>query len=113
MTATHPQIPTLELSGTPAQIGAAHGESQRDCVRAHTERFLDFLLSSSAFRLTEAQLWGQWAPQVAVNEREAPALIDEMRGIARGAGVAFERIFLLNSLLDINGLRYAGLATNF
>src|SRR5438876_11204790 len=36
-----------------------------------------------------------------------------MRGIARGAGVTFERIFLLNSLLDINSLRYAGLAANF
>jgi isopenicillin-N N-acyltransferase-like protein len=64
-------------------------------------------------RLTEADLWARWAPQVAANQREAPDLVEEMRGIARGAGVAFERVFLLNSLLDLNSFRYLDLATAF
>src|SRR5205814_1740060 len=42
--------------------------------------------------------------------REAPELVEEMRGIARGAGVPFERIFLLNSLLDLSSFRYLDLA---
>src|SRR5262249_21898436 len=47
------------------------------------------------------------------NQREAPDLVEEMRGIARGAGVPFERIFLLNSLLDLGSFRYLELAGAF
>jgi isopenicillin-N N-acyltransferase-like protein len=36
-----------------------------------------------------------------------------MRGISRGAGVPFERIFLLNSMLDLNSWRYFDLARAF
>jgi isopenicillin-N N-acyltransferase-like protein len=111
MASTHPNIPVLDLSGTPAQIGAAHGESQRDRIREYADRFVGWLLSSSALRLSEAELWGRWAPQVAVNQREAPELVEEMRGIARGAGVPFERIFLLNSLLDLGSFRYLELTS--
>jgi isopenicillin-N N-acyltransferase-like protein len=50
---------------------------------------------------------------VAVNQSEAPDLVEEMRGIARGAGVPFERIFLINSLLDIGNMRYLPLVQNF
>src|SRR5881275_1260996 len=113
MASKHPTIPVLDLSGTPAQIGAAHGESQRDRIRAYVDRYLGFLLRSAAVTLTEETLWQRWAPQVAVNQREAPDLVEEMRGIARGAGVPFERIFLLNSLLDLNSFRYLDLATGF
>jgi len=113
MTTTHPTIPVLDLAGTPAQIGAAHGEAQRERIRAAVDRFLGFILGSAAIPLTEESLWAHWAPQVAANQREAPALVEEMRGIARGAGVSFERIFLLNSLLDLNSFRYLALAENF
>src|SRR4249920_2321237 len=113
MSATHPNIPTLDLAGSPGQIGAAHGEAQRDRIREHAERFLNWVLSSASVRLTEAELWDRWAPQVAANQREAPELVEEMRGIARGAGVPFERIFLLNSLLDLNSFRFLDLATGF
>jgi len=59
-------------------------------------------------------LWARWSPQVAYNQREAPpALVEEMHGIARGAGVPFERIFLLNSMLDLNSFRYYELAETF
>src|SRR6202795_3811979 len=102
MATNHPTIPVLDLSGTPAQIGAAHGEAQRDRIREYADRFIGSLGSGTAARLTGGELWGCWAPQVAVNQREAPHLVEEMRGIARGAGVSFERVFLLNSLLDLN-----------
>src|SRR5712692_1031193 len=98
MATTHPTIPVLDLSGTPGQIGAAHGEAQRDRIREYAERFLDFVLSGAAVRVSETELWARWARQVAVNAREAPNLVEEMRGIARAAAVQFERVFLLNSL---------------
>jgi isopenicillin-N N-acyltransferase-like protein len=109
----HPTIPVLTLSGTPAQVGAAHGEAQRDRIRAYIDRFLDCVLGSAAVALTEESLWAKWAVQVPANQAEAPDLVEEMRGIARGAGVPFERVFLLNSLLDIGSFRYLALAENF
>ena len=63
MASTHPSIPVLDLAGTPGQVGAAHGESQRDRIRDYAERFLGWLLSTVAVRLTEQQLWDRWAPQ--------------------------------------------------
>jgi isopenicillin-N N-acyltransferase-like protein len=113
MASPHPSIPVLDLAGTPAHLGAAHGEAQRERIREYTERFTNWVLSSSSLKLSEAELWARWAPQVAVNQREAPDLIEEMRGIARGAGVPFERIFLLNSLLDLGSFRYFDLAQAF
>jgi isopenicillin-N N-acyltransferase-like protein len=99
-------VPLVELRGTPAEIGAAHGELLRDLVREHAERNLEWILSASALRLDEAGLWRLWAPVVTANEAEAPELVEEMRGIARGSGVSFEHIFLLNSLLDVSNLRW-------
>jgi isopenicillin-N N-acyltransferase-like protein len=110
---THPNIPVLDLSGTPAQVGAAHGEAQRERIREYSDRFVGWLLSTAAVRVSEADLWARWSPQVAANQREAPDLVEEMRGIARGAGVPFERIFLLNSLLDLGSFRYLDLAAGF
>lgn len=113
MTSTHPHIPVLELSGTPGQVGAAHGEAQRERIREYVDVFLGWLLKTSAVALTMDSLWARWSPQVVFNQREAPALIEEMQGIARGAGVPFERIFLLNSMLDLNSFRYYELAETF
>lgn len=113
MPSTHPSIPVLDLAGTPSQIGAAHGESQRARIREYADRFLAWILSVSPLRLSEHELWARWAPQVAVNQREAPHLAEEMYGIARGAGVSFERVFLLNSLLDLGGFRYLDLAAGW
>ena len=92
----HPNIPTLNLSGTPAQIGEAHGEAAREKIKDHTDRFLEFVFSRAVAALDEESLWSKWSPQVSANERSAPDLVEEMRGIARGSGVSFERIFLLN-----------------
>ncbi len=113
MTNEHPAISVLDVSGTPGQIGAAHGEDQRDRIHECLDRFLGWLCSGAAVSLDEQSLWSKWLPQVSFNERVAPGILAEMRGIARGAGVPFERIFLLNSMLDLVGFRYLPMAQNF
>src|SRR5262249_19095165 len=84
-----------------------------DRIRAFADEFVSYIVRNAAIPLTEEKLWSLWAPQVAVNQREAPWLVDEMHGIARGAGVPFERVFLLNSMLDVNSFRYLRMATAF
>jgi isopenicillin-N N-acyltransferase-like protein len=113
MSRAHPHIPVVEASGAPGQLGAAHGEAQRDRIRAFAEEFIGYIVRNAAVPLTEDKLWSLWAPQVAANQREAPALVEEMHGIARGAAVSFERVFLINSMLDVNSFRYLEMATCF
>ena len=109
----HPTVPVLDLAGTPGQIGAAHGEAQRERIRTYVDFFLSWLVKNATVNITEESLWQRWAAQVPANQRFAPALVEEMQGIARGAGVPFERIFLMNSLLDLNSFRYLAMANNF
>lgn len=110
---TDPPAPmeVFDFEGTPAQVGRAHGEALRAAIRAHAEIHFDWLLASAAVQLSADNLRALWATRVAANEAAAPALIEEMRGIAEGSGVPFEQIFLLNSLLDVGSLRYLGCAT--
>ena len=104
-------IPILVLRGTPAQIGEAHGEALREQVQQHSDAQLSWLLSRSAVSLSEESLWDRWSPQVHCNENASPALMEEMRGIARGANVSFQRVFLLNSLLDVYNIQYPDAAS--
>jgi len=100
------EMPLIEVAGSPTERGEAHGEALRDLVQEHVEQHLAWLLREASVQLTEAGLLELWAPYRVANEQAAPALVAEMRGIARGADVPFERIFLLNSLLDVGNLRF-------
>ncbi len=113
MAREHPAIPVLDLSGTPRQIGAAHGEDQRTRIQECVDRFLSWIYSGAAVTVDQQSLWAKWSPQVSFNEQVAPQLMAEMREIARGANVPFERLFLLNSMLDVLSFRYLPMAQNF
>ena len=88
-----PEFSVLEVSGGPADVGAAHGEAERKRIGQYADRFIGWLIRSASDSLTEESLWAKWAPPVTVNERLAPNLIQEMRGIARGSGVVMDRHF--------------------
>lgn len=103
-----PPMEVLEFAGTPAQVGEAHGEAMREVIGEHAEEHHAWLLANAAVRLDAESLQALWASRLAANQVAAPELVEEMRGIARGADVPFERIFLLNSLLDVGSLRYFG-----
>lgn len=109
----HPDIPVLDVSGSSAELGAAHGEAQRERIHATVDRYVDWICSGSALAITEEELWSKWAPQLAFNEQVAPDIVEEMRSIARGANLPFKRIFLLNSMLDLVSFRYLPMAQNF
>jgi isopenicillin-N N-acyltransferase-like protein len=105
-----PPMEVLDFEGTPVEVGRAHGEALREAIRAHAETHHEWLLANAAVRLDADSLRRLWSSRLAANEAAAPDLVAEMRGIAEGSGVPFERIFLLNSLLDVGSLRYFGCA---
>ncbi len=99
-------IPLLDVSGSPTELGEAHGESFRDLIAEHIACHREWIFEFAAIPLDGEKLDALWQPWIDANEAAAPELVDEMRGIARGAGVPFEHVFQLNSLLDLGNFRW-------
>lgn len=106
MSETISHLPVLDLYGSPQQMGESHGESRRSEINEYATVWMEWILNRSAVPLDADQLWQRWEKQVQFNQDQAPELIDEMHGIARGSNVPFHQIFLLNSLLDISNIQY-------
>ena len=87
-------IRELELTGTPRERGRAHGEALRSLVHEHLERWRDALaadLGVEPERYVERFLAAtNFLPAI---ERWTPELLDEVRGIAEGAGTDFRFTF--------------------
>jgi isopenicillin-N N-acyltransferase like protein len=87
MSGTH-----LAVSGSGYRMGWEHGRRRRPAVRANVEAFLGAAVRSG------------WDPRHLFREAEAaraavaPALLDELRGLAGGAGLPEEQILAFNLL---------------
>jgi isopenicillin-N N-acyltransferase-like protein len=79
MSATYP---LFEARGTPREVGRQHGEQCRDRLHA----FLDYL--GNALRLARAPLQARALQFLPLFERHCPHLLEEVGGLAEGAGVA-------------------------
>ncbi|MEU7406013.1 acyl-coenzyme A--6-aminopenicillanic-acid-acyltransferase form, partial [Streptomyces sp. NPDC044948] len=81
----HHALPVIEISGTPAERGRQYGEAVRsrigEAIGYYTEAFGEASGLTWDQVTARAQLWLE-----PVHDH-APDLIEEMRGIADGAGV--------------------------
>jgi hypothetical protein len=84
-------VAPLSFEGTPKQIGLAYGKRYAEAI----SRNLRILVGS---RLpTQDPAFHAWVrSQKKLVEKHWPWLIEEMRGVAAGCGVAFEEILFLN-----------------
>ena len=99
-------IPLLDTSGTPSAMGEAHGETFRDLIHEHIACHRDWIFEHSAVPMDEGRLDEMWQPWIEAHQQAAPDLVEEMRGIARGADVSFDHLFQVNSLLDLGNFRW-------
>lgn len=88
-------LPLVEISGTPAERGRQYGEAVRP--QLHTA----LAYYEEAFGQSSGLTWGQVTARAArwlepVRDY-APHLVEEMRGIADGAGVGLNDILALNA----------------
>lgn len=93
MAATTP-IRMIEISGSPRERGRQHGEAAADLIAASINYYTEALTQQTGMSwaaITDSV--SQWLP---ISEQFAPHLVEEMRGIAEGAGVEFAEIFTLN-----------------
>ena len=82
----------LHLKGSPYEIGYQHGVLLRDQINYNITRFLNGLNSDRAPSVVKEFL--SILPQV-INHIPS-SLVDEMQGLAAGAGISYDKILLLN-----------------
>jgi len=93
-------IPVIELNQTdPKQRGQAYGEAARERIEAIIAAYRDIFHRITGETWQETLVRG--APFITKAKAFAPDLVEEIEGIAEGAGRAFEDIFLLNARSEI------------
>lgn len=91
-------FPLIEAAGAPYELGRHHGEQARDQVRAFVEHLIRAAGRPRADVLAATH---RFAP---LFERHCPALLEEVRGLAAGAGLTFEEALLPQIRGEITGV---------
>ncbi len=92
-------IPILLTGGDPRERGRQHGELARDRVGLSVERYMERFqhfagLSASEVRATAAR----FAPFISEYD---PDLLEEIKGVAEGAGFAIEELLAVNCRSEV------------
>lgn len=89
-----PKLRVVELSGTPYEMGKIHGQTLRAEIRELVRRWKEDLekthkVAAAAF-IQNLLKKTDFRPAI---ERWTPGLLDEVRGIADGAGLDFDTVY--------------------
>jgi len=90
--------PLIEVYGAPRERGRSYGEAARDRVKIGIGHYAEQLAESGLKGEGIVRLVERFLPRI---EAFDATYVPEMRGIAEGAGVAFEDIVLLNARTEI------------
>ncbi len=82
-------IPLIVVSGTPFEMGQQMGELMGEEVRAVLNGFVQAAKAEDPNRCSDQNLDAVWE---AVSPHTDPRFIEELRGIAAGAGLSFETV---------------------
>ncbi len=88
-------IPVLILKGSPAERGQTHGEALKDEILELITRWKRQIKDAGIDPDAFIDQFLQETNFMAAIKRWTPGLLEEVRGIAQGAGVDFETIFAL------------------
>jgi len=91
-------FPLIELSGSPRERGRRHGQAAADRIKRGIAMYAESLLKNG---VDWAHLEQRANAMVPVVETFDPAYLEEMRGIAEGAGTAFAGIMLMNARTEM------------
>jgi len=95
-------FPEIEASGLPGDIGMAQGRAFADRIRANLRFYIDWLSKSGRFSV--ADLMGRARLFEPVLAEHLPDILEEIDGIARGAGMSLDEILLINARTDISAM---------
>lgn len=92
------QFPFVSVSGAPHARGLQYGQQAADRVRASARLYGQTLIDLGYSDSARSQLIAHFAKEI---EGFAPHYLDEMRGIAKGAGVDFQDIVMINARTEV------------
>ena len=92
------ECPLIEVSGAPHARGVAYGEQARERILRGVAHYSEQLRASAFDEKDLAEVASQLVPLI---EAFDLSLVDEMRGIAKGADIPFEHILLLNARTEV------------
>lgn len=97
---SHPVVPCpiIDLSGAPRERGRLYGELAVDRIRRGVDHYAAQLDANELGWPEIGEIVARFEPTIAAFD---PNYIDEMRGIAEGAGLDFAAIVLLNARTEI------------
>ncbi len=101
-------FPLVEISGSPIERGAQYGEEAKDKILVSVDLYCESLKTLGLKRSEILDLAKSFLPSI---KDWAPDLIEEMKGIAKGALVTLEEIVLINSRTEL--LQLAERKSNF
>lgn len=93
------ELRVIECRGGAGERGRSHGEQLRNEVRDFYAAWVDYARSQSG--ATEQDLISYAVAHLPASREYAPELVEEVEGIAAGAGVPFERVFLMNCFDEV------------
>jgi predicted choloylglycine hydrolase len=91
-------FPFIDVSGTPHERGVQIGQRARERIERSVTLYAGRIERLGLTRADLARLVGEIEPSCA---HFTPRHVEEMRGIAEGAGLAFEDIALINARTEI------------
>jgi isopenicillin-N N-acyltransferase-like protein len=91
-------FPLIDLSGSPRERGRSHGKAAADRLRRGARMYAESLLKSG---VDWKELERRAEAMVPAIERFDPAYVEEMRGIAEGAGEPFAAVMLMNARTEM------------
>ncbi len=92
----------VDVAGTPRQMGRQHGEQRREIIVREAEEGVErFAERRGLTREGALHLVGRFLKQY---QSYAPHLIEEMEGVAEGAGLTFLDVLYLNTRYDLGSL---------
>ncbi|HEY1130137.1 MAG TPA: C45 family peptidase [Roseateles sp.] len=93
-----PPAPFIEIHGSPRERGRQYGEQAQDRIRLGIAHYAAQLERSRLDWTDIRAIVQTYEPLIAGFE---PTYIDEMHGIAEGAGVEYAAVFLLNARTEV------------
>ena len=102
-------LPILDVAGTPAQMGAAHGLYARSQLRAFAAERVHLAGSPTwtGRSLTRAQVLALGEASLEAHRAYAPDLADEVEAMAEAAGLTAAEVVIVNGFTDFVDTVYA------
>jgi isopenicillin-N N-acyltransferase-like protein len=92
-------LPIIDLKGTPYAMGLTHGRALASHIEANFNAYVRMIQNSSGLTPDAIRIHAKkFLPEV---ELAAPQVLEEMQGIADGAGVSLETVLVINARSEL------------